>query len=457
MKSPFAVDIELIKKYSQPGPRYTSYPTAPQFTDRFGAGDFVDSLQHTRQLNRPLSLYFHIPFCAKLCYFCGCTMLITRNRPRMREYVDYLIREIEMFATLTGGRPVTQIHWGGGTPTYLEPSEILRLAEATNRHYNIAPGAEVSVEVDPRETTRAHFEALRAGGFNRVSMGVQDFHQATQKAVNRVQPEAMTRGLVALGREMGFESVNLDFIYGLPFQTRATFAPTLEKLIDIQPDRIALFNYAHVPWMKKHQNVIKEETLPTADERLRILKMAIEQLTAGGYVFIGMDHFALPDDSLSRALRTKTLYRNFQGYSTHADCDLIAHGMSGISQTDDVYAQNTKELPDYYRALESGLPATERGYRLDADDQLRRHVIMHLMCDFSLDFASVERAFDIQFESYFDDALARLDTFVLDGLITIKERKIAVTDMGRLLIRNIAMPFDRYLQEKPSQKFSRTI
>ncbi|MFQ5631473.1 MAG: oxygen-independent coproporphyrinogen III oxidase, partial [bacterium] len=312
------VDLDLIKKYGTPGPRYTSYPTAPQFHTAFRPVDFQNALKRNIDTDRPLSLYFHIPFCAKLCYFCGCTMLATHNQERMREYVDYLIREIALLAGATGGRPVKQIHWGGGTPTYLPPDEILRLAEATNRHYNIARDAEVSVEIDPREATKAHFQALKDGGFNRISMGVQDFYEPTQKAINRIQPEKMTRGLVDLARSMAFESVNLDLVYGLPFQTRTSFSKTLEKLIDIHPDRIALFNYAHVPWMKKHQKLIKEETLPTADERLSILKLAIERLTCAGYIFIGMDHFALPDDSLVKAMQSKTLYRNFQGYSTHA-------------------------------------------------------------------------------------------------------------------------------------------
>ncbi|MFQ5627736.1 MAG: oxygen-independent coproporphyrinogen III oxidase [bacterium] len=453
----FTVDLDLVKKYAQPGPRYTSYPTAPKFHTGFGPADLQASLQKNRASKRPLSLYFHIPFCAKLCYFCGCTMMVTRNRERMRAYVDYLVREVALFGEATGGRPVKQIHWGGGTPTHLPPDEIRRLAEATSRYYNIASDAEISVEIDPRETTNAHIQALQAGGFNRVSMGVQDFYRQTQQAVNRIQPEKMTRALVDLVREMGFESVNLDFIYGLPFQTEETFARTIEKLIDIRPGRIALFNYAHVPWMKKHQRVLEEETLPKPEEKLNILKLAIERLTESGYVFIGMDHFALPDDSLVRAMRSKTLYRNFQGYSTHANCDLIAHGMSGISQTDDVYAQNSKAIPDYYRAIDANHPATERGYRLSEDDQLRREVIMRLMCDFSLDFEKIDEQFDIRFESYFEEALAQLDAFILDGLIILKDREITVTEMGRLLIRNIAMPFDRYLQQKSEMKFSKTI
>lgn len=455
--SGFEVDLDLIKKYDRPGPRYTSYPTAPHFTEAVGSDDVTTSLLKEESRDRSLSLYFHVPFCAKLCYFCGCTMVVTHNRQRIGTYVDYLIKEIELFSSLTKGREVKQIHWGGGTPTHLMPDEIRRLADATRAHYTIADDAEVSVEIDPREVTDDHFRALREGGFNRISMGVQDFHEPTQQAVNRIQPESMTRHFVELGRDLGFESLNLDFIYGLPFQSESTFADTIERLLDIRPDRIALFSYAHVPWMKKHQRVIQEETLPSPQEKLNILKYTIERLTAAGYVFIGMDHFALPEDGLVEALRNKTLYRNFQGYSTYADCDLLGHGMSGISQTDDCYAQNTKDFNAYYEALDRNRLPTERGYVLDADDQLRRTVIMRLMCDFSLDFAAIDEAFGIRFETYFADALDRLTPFIDDGLLRLDNRQIQITDMGHLLIRNIAMPFDKYLQANTTTRFSKTI
>ncbi len=315
----------------------------------------------------------------------------------------------------------------------------------------------MGVEVDPRQVSRGHYQALLETGFNRISMGVQDFHELTQKAVNRIQPEAMTRTFVQMARDMGFESVNLDFIYGLPFQTRETFARTIDKLIDIRPDRIALFNYAHVPWMKKHQNVLKEETLPEAEEKLAIFKYAIETLTSAGYVFIGMDHFALPEDSMSRALHNKTLYRNFQGYSTHAECDLIAHGMSGISQTADTYAQNTKEYPAYFAAVAAGRPATERGYKLNSDDLLRRDVITRLMCDFELDYDFFNNKYGIDFKELFSDALADLEPMAFDGLVRLRPEGLEVTNTGRLLIRNLAMPFDRYLRASNNTRFSRTI
>lgn len=451
----FEIDLDLIRKYDRPGPRYTSYPTAPHFTPSFDPGRFVASLQQAQ--DRPLSLYFHLPFCASLCYFCGCTMLVSHNRPRIRTYLDYLILEIGYYASVTRGRVVKQIHWGGGTPTHLTPEEVRMLIAAIRDHYDVAEDAEVSIEIDPRTCTEEHLVVLREGGFNRVSLGVQDFHEPTQRAINRIQPEAMTRNLVEGARAMGFNSVNLDLIYGLPFQTKQTFADTVEKVIELRPDRIALFSYAHVPWMKKHQRVIEDAMLPAPAEKLAILKYATERLTDAGYVFIGMDHFALPEDGLTRALREKSLYRNFQGYATGAECDIIGHGMSAISQSVDCYAQNTKDFNAYYRAVEEGRPATERGYLLDDDDQLRRAVIMRLMCDFSLDFGAFERAYGIDFRSCFEKALAAMPPLEADGLVEVHDDGLTVTEQGRLLIRVIAMPFDRYLRERPEMKFSRTV
>ena len=449
------VDLDLIRKYDRPGPRYTSYPTAPHFSPSFEAGDFIASLQRMRR--RPLSLYFHLPFCASLCYFCGCTMVVSHNRARIRRYLDHLIREVEYYATLTQGRPVEQIHWGGGTPTHLTPDEVRLLIEAIHTHYEVSREAEISVEIDPRTASDEHLVALREGGFNRVSLGVQDFHAPTQRAINRIQPEDVTRGCIEKVRALGYDSVNLDLIYGLPFQTRSTFAETVEKILTLRPDRIALFSYAHVPWMKKHQRVIEDDKLPPPAEKLAILKHAVERLSEDGYVFIGMDHFALPGDGLAKALQEKTLYRNFQGYSTGAACDLIGHGMSAISQSTDCYAQNTRDFEDYYRAVAEGRPATERGYRLDADDCLRRTVIMRLMCDFALDFRAVEATYGIDFRTYFEDALQALPPLVEDGLIELDADGLTVTERGRLLIRVVAMPFDRYLRQRPEVKFSRTV
>ena len=379
------VDIDLLRRYSEPGPRYTSYPTAPVFTEDFGADDFEAEIRRSneRDPTRPLSLYFHLPFCDTLCYFCGCTMIATRRPEKKERYLDVLEREIDRVAAMIDPRRrVVQLHWGGGTPTDYAPDQIRRLAAYIRERFRFADDAECSCEIDPRGLTREHMEALRDGGFNRVSMGVQDFDPRVQEAVNRVQPEDVTRRVIEWSRELGFRSVNLDFIYGLPHQSAATFGTTLEKIIELRPERIAVFNFAYVPWLKKHhRQLIDPDALPGPDERLAILKMTIERLCRAGYVYIGMDHFALPDDELAVAFRTKTLHRNFQGYSTHAGCDLYGLGMSAISQLDDAYAQNHKELAAYYEAVESGRLATRCGWRLDDDDRLRRDVIMRIMCE----------------------------------------------------------------------------
>jgi oxygen-independent coproporphyrinogen-3 oxidase len=457
------VDLEMLQRYDKPGPRYTSYPTAPQFNPEFDHRAFDEEIQRTNGMedSTDLSLYFHLPFCDTLCYFCGCTMIITRNRQRIDEYLDYLIKEIKLISSkINKGRKVAQLHWGGGTPTYLDPDQIRRLFAATREHFKFHPDAEIGVEIDPRGLTEAHLDALKEVGFNRASMGVQDFESKVQQAVNRLQTEELTRWAFEGLRARGFESINLDLIYGLPYQTADSFEHTLERIIDISPDRLAVFNYAHVPWMKKHQQVIKEEALPKPTEKLRILKSTIEKLTSVGYAYIGMDHFAKAEDSLTQALHEKTLYRNFQGYSTKWGCDLFGFGMSSISQLRNVYVQNVKDLPGYYKAIAQGDLATERGYRLNEDDQLRRYVIMRLMCDFELDKKHTEQKFNINFDNYFEDALPELERFAAEGLIEWPNGKIVVTDMGRLLIRNIAMVFDKYLKQPKKQDtptYSRTV
>ncbi|MFQ5708592.1 MAG: oxygen-independent coproporphyrinogen III oxidase [bacterium] len=456
------VDLEMLQRYDTPGPRYTSYPTAPRFTQEFGQKEFEEEIQRSNETesSADLSLYFHLPFCDTLCYFCGCTMIITHNSRRIDEYIDYLTREIELVSSkVKKGRKVAQLHWGGGTPTYLTPDQIRRLFEAIRGHFAFQPDAEVGVEIDPRGLTEAHLDALKEAGFNRASMGVQDFEPRVQEAVNRLQSEELTRWVFQGLRERGFESINLDLIYGLPFQTMDSFSRTLDRILHISPDRLAVFNYAHVPWMKKHQQVIKEETLPGAHEKLSILKTTIEKLTSEGYVYIGMDHFAKAEDALTQALQEKSLYRNFQGYSTKSGCDLYAFGMSSISQLQDVYAQNTKDIGGYYEAIDAGRLATHRGYRLTKDDQLRRHVIMKLMCDFELDKKQVEKKFHITFDDYFQDALPELERFAADGLIDWPNGVIAITETGRLLIRNIAMTFDKYLKQKGQDTplYSRTV
>ena len=457
----FKIDLELIKKYDKPGPRYTSYPTAPHFNESFTHENYIDEITKTNQGNNlpDLSLYFHLPFCDTLCYFCGCNMIVTRNRDRIRNYVKYLKLEIDLIRSrLSSERKVAQLHWGGGTPTHLNPDEITDLSSHIHTHFDFNPDAETGCEIDPRELTREHLAALKNGGFNRISMGVQDFNEKVQKAVNRIQPEDLTRQVVAWVREMGFESINLDIMYGLPFQSSDTFEKTVDKVIDINPDRIALFNFAYVPWLKKHQSLIKPDDLPTAEEKLNTLKMSIEKLTDAGYVFIGMDHFAKPEDELAVALREKKLYRNFQGYSTHAGADLYAMGATSISQFGRVYAQNYKKEKKYLAALDKNILPTARGYYLSDDDVLRRRVITKLMCDFELDFNSIENEFDIDFETYFNWGLGNLKEMIADDLVVIENRSLKVTPMGRMLIRNIAINFDGYIErEEDNARYSRTV
>lgn len=457
----FDINLELIKKYDRPGPRYTSYPTAPQFNETFTSDKYLEEIIRTNnQINPPdLSLYFHIPFCDTLCYFCGCNMIITRNRDRIKEYIKYVKNEIDLIRSyIIEGRNVVQLHWGGGTPTHLNPDEIIDLKSYINQNFTFPSNAEQGCEIDPRGLTKDHLAALKNSGFNRISMGVQDFNEKVQKAVNRIQPKEMTRQVVDWVRELKFHSINLDLIYGLPFQNTDTFARTVDAIIDISPDRIAVFNYAHVPWMKKHMALIKPEDLPTPEEKLQILKMTIEKLTNAGYIFIGMDHFAKPNDELAVALKEKKLYRNFQGYSTYAGADLYGFGITSISQIGRCYAQNVKKEVEYFNKLNDSSLPIERGYYLSDDDLLRRHVITRIMCDFELDFSAIEKQFSIEFENYFASSLNALKEFIDDDLVMIENRKITVTQMGRLLIRNIAMCFDLYIEQKTDKaKYSRTV
>ncbi len=456
------IDIQLIKKYDRPGPRYTSYPPAPAFTSDFTANDFLKALKqnNTPESTGEISLYYHIPFCDTLCYFCGCNMLITHSRERIAEYLAYLKREMELSsAHFNVNRRIGQLHWGGGTPSYLTPEEIVTLANSIKEHFTLSPGVEASVEIDPRGLTFEHMQAFRSSGFNRVSMGVQDFEPKVQEAVNRVQPEEITRDAVNWSRKLGFQSINLDMIYGLPYQTLESFENALRKIIDISPERIAVFNFAHVPWLKSHQKLIDKETLPAPEVKLEILKMTIELLTSSGYVYIGMDHFAKPDDELTVAQQQKTLYRNFQGYSTHSGADLYAFGNSGISQFNHVYAQNYKSLKDYYTAIDEDRFPTVLGYKMTDDDIVRQHVIMRLMCDMELDKREVEKKFEVDFDKYFASAFPKLEEFVHDDLLELTQDKIVVKNMGRLVIRNIAMAFDAYLEKMMKEKpiFSRTV
>ncbi len=455
------INLDLVKKYDRPGPRYTSYPTAPQFHENFTHKEYLNELIRTNNTEDPndISLYFHIPYCDTLCYFCGCNMIISRNRERINKYISYLKNEIDLLRTyIKPGRKVAQIHWGGGTPTHLLPEEITDLISYINGNFNFVENPENGCEIDPRELTYEHLSALRKGGFNRISMGVQDFNPKVQKAVNRIQPEELTRKVVDWVRELKFKSINLDLIYGLPFQSVPEFEKTIESIIDISPDRIALFNYAHVPWMKKHMELIKPEDLPSPEEKLQILKMSAAKLTQAGYVFIGMDHFAKPDDELSAALTEKKLYRNFQGYSTNAGTDLYALGITSISQFGNIYSQNLKTEKEYFSALDEGIFPVAKGYSMNQDDIIRKEVIMKIMCDFELDFAQIENKFGINFDEYFKFGLSNLSELVEDNLIKLENRKIIVSEMGRLLVRNIAINFDGFIERKTdTAKYSRTV
>ncbi|HEY8562159.1 MAG TPA: oxygen-independent coproporphyrinogen III oxidase [Pyrinomonadaceae bacterium] len=462
MSSVKYLDVDILKKFNQPGPRYTSYPTAPVFSDRFTAEDFEREIRETNSEAAPtdLSLYFHFPFCDTLCYFCGCNMMVTQKRAQIAEYNEYLKKDIDLIVPLIKkGRKVEQMHWGGGTPTYLTPDEIRDIGFYIKERFDFADDIEASVEIDPRGLTREHMQALRDVGFNRTSFGVQDFNLKVQEAVNRIQSEELTRQTVAWARELGFQSINLDLIYGLPHQTLESFTETIDKIIDISPDRIAVFNYAHVPWLKKHQVMINAEDLPSADERLQILKMTIEKLSAAGYEYIGMDHFAKPTDELAIAQKNGTLYRNFQGYSTKAGCDVYAFGLSAISQFQNIYAQNIKRLPDYYKRVGENQPATLVGYRMTADDHVRKETINQLMCNLEIDKRAIEAKFGIRFEDYFAADLPKLNVFVEDGLLEITPDKIRVVGSGILVIRNIAMCFDAYLAKMTKDKpvFSKTV
>lgn len=456
------IDIDVLKKFNQPGPRYTSYPTAPLFSQDFNAEDFSREIASTNanQNASDLSLYFHFPFCEKLCYFCGCNMMVTRDRGMIRQYNEYLKKEIELLRPMISNeRKITQMHWGGGTPSYLYPEEILDIGRFIRGKFDFDDDVEASVEIDPRGLTREHVEAFREIGFNRTSFGVQDFNLKVQEAINRVQSEEITRQTVEWARELGFDSVNLDLIYGLPYQSLESFAVTVDKIIDISPNRIAVFNYAHVPWLKKHQNIIPQDAIPSPDERLGILKMTIEKLIGAGYEYIGMDHFAKPTDELAIAQKNNTLYRNFQGYSTKAGCDVYAFGLSAISQFQNIYAQNLKDLKDYYSRIDRGFAATNVGYRMTADDHIRKETIMQLMCHLEIDKRDIERRFGVDFESYFAEDIKKLDVFVYDGLLENNSEKVKIIGSGILIIRNVAMCFDAYLEKMMKDKpvFSKTV
>lgn len=455
------VSLELLHRYNVPGPRYTSYPTAPVWKENFGPAEYEQVLRESGEVPSPapLSLYVHLPFCESLCYFCACTVVITgSNHSAEDSYLGCLEREVEWVAERAGGgRQVVQLHWGGGTPTYFTPERTERLGRKLQELFHFADDAELGVEVDPRVTNREHLEALRRLGFNRLSMGVQDFDPGVQKAINRIQPYLETRRLVEAARELGFASINMDLIYGLPFQTPETFSTTIDRVLEIGPDRLAVYSYANVPWMKKHQNVLLPH-LPDERTKFSIFRIALERFTAAGFEYIGMDHFARPDDELAQARRDRSLHRNFQGYTTKAGTDLIGLGMSAIGSIGSAYVQNRREPTPYQQAVGAAGTATFRGFRLSQDDRLRRTVIGNLLCHGVVVKKEIEQAFSITFDDYFADALRRVEPCAEDGLVELTADAIHATPLGRVFLRNLAMPFDAYLTSTPEQPvFSKTL
>lgn len=449
-------DRALIEKYNYSGPRYTSYPTALEFNDAFGMPQLEAAA--ARYPDRPLSLYVHIPFCHKLCYYCGCNKVITRHQSKADLYLDFLEREIMRLAPLFAQRTVTQLHWGGGTPTFLTEPQIRRLNSLLRQHFNFAEQGEYSIEIDPRKIELSLLDVLKEVGFNRISLGVQDFNKAVQQMVNRDQDNDFIKALVRRAAELGFRSTNLDLIYGLPLQTPESFQYTLQEIVSLQPARLSVFNYAHLPSRFAAQRKLNEADMPTPANKLLMLEQTIRYLTGEGYQFIGMDHFALPEDSLAVAQRDGELHRNFQGYTTQGDCDLLGLGVSAISMIGDTYSQNHKDLKQYYGQLETLGHAQTVGYALDQDDCLRRDLIKTLICNFELEFAPLEQQYGIQFADYFAEDLKLLQTFIDDGLVILTEDAIKVAAKGELLIRNICMCFDVHLRRQARmQQFSRVI
>jgi len=461
MDQSLVFDLELINKYDYSGPRYTSYPTAPQFHEGFGEDDYRAVALRSNQAGKPLSLYFHIPFCDTVCFYCACNKIATKDRGMAVGYLERLHREIAMQGELFHrDRRVEQLHWGGGTPTFISHDQMRELMRVTGEYFTLADddSGEYSIEIDPREATPETIGMLREVGFNRLSLGVQDLDPKVQQAVNRIQSEQETMAVLDAAKQYGFRSVSIDLIYGLPFQTAESFVRTLDRIIDVGPDRLSVFNYAHLPERFKPQRRINEKELPSPQQKLDILKMTIDHLGEAGYVYIGMDHFAGPNDELSVAQREGTLYRNFQGYSTHSDCDLVAMGVTSISMVGSSYSQNVRDLEAYYERIDSGRLPVFRGVELTQDDLIRRDVITQLICNFHLDLSTAEKTWDIRFDEYFADEQARLRDLAGDGLIAMDDRRIQVLPRGRLLIRNVCMIFDRYLPPVTQQKnFSRVI
>ena len=456
---PLEINTDLIRSYDKSGPRYTSYPTAVQFTDKFSSSDYQQQIELSNSRNGNLSLYFHIPFCDTICFYCGCNKIVTKNRNRAEPYLERLYKEIEMQGSLFDSkRVVNQLHWGGGTPTFINNEQMQKLMEVTRKHFNLLSddSGEYSIEIDPREANKNTIVLLRELGFNRISLGVQDFNPLVQKAVNRIQSIEETEEVIVAARDSGFHSVSIDLIYGLPHQNVETFTETLTKVIDLNPDRLSIFNYAHLPEMFKTQRQINSDDIPSPQVKLEILQQAIHQLTSAGYLYIGMDHFAKPEDELSIAQNKKNLYRNFQGFSTHADCDLVGLGVTSIGKVANCYSQNVKTMDEYYDLVDNNQLPVFRGVELNDDDLLRREVINQLICHYFLDFQKIEQQFNIKFKLYFKDELTQLLQMQEDGLLSLSNDDITVHPIGYLLIRNICMVFDKYLANS-SSRFSKVI
>lgn len=453
-------NTDLINKYDKSGPRYTSYPTAIQFTENFSEQDYYQQVELSNERNTPLSLYFHIPFCDTICYYCGCNKIVTKNRNHAQPYLDAVYKELALQGSLfKATRIVKQLHWGGGTPTFISHEQMTELMQQTRRHFTLLDddSGEYSIELDPREVDASSISLLRKLGFNRISLGVQDFNPKVQQAVNRIQSYKETRDVIIAARKDEFHSISLDLIYGLPFQTVESFSETVDKVLELDPDRLSVFNYAHMPEMFKTQRQINAADLPSAETKLTILQNVTNKLIDAGYVYIGMDHFAKPTDELAIAQKERKLYRNFQGYSTNSDCDLVALGITSIGKVADSYSQNIKTIKEYTEVIESGKLPIFRGVVLTEDDILRREVINQLICHFELNFKEIEHAFDINFPEYFSSELKQIKEMQADSLLELSQDKILVLPEGKLLIRNICMVFDIYLKKSKEQRFSKTI
>ena len=458
-----SIDIETLRRFDKPGPRYTSYPTAVEFHEEVDSEVYNQQLElaDTSEDGPPLSLYTHLPFCEHRCLFCGCHVVITQKMDVAQKYLDHLEREIDLLAErLPNRRKVAQFHWGGGTPTFYEPAQMERLFKAFSRHFTLLKDAEVAVEVDPHTTTHDHLEMLAELGFNRLSLGVQDFTPEVQEVIDRNQTLEETESLIEKAREAGFtEGINIDLIYGLPLQTVETFNSNLDQVVRLRPERVAVYSFAYVPWLKGHQKKLHDSTLPSPETKLDLYLTAMNRFLEAGYDPIGMDHFALPDDELAIAARDRTLHRNFMGYTVKPATDMIAFGISGIGDVQGAFVQNEKKLSSYYDSIDRGELPVQRGYVLDEDDLIRRHVITQLMCNFRIVKADVAERFQIDFDSYFEDSIALLAEPLETGFIEIDDDGITVKDRGRLFVRNVCMAFDRYLDTKSPEKrvFSRTV